>query len=115
MFLLLPFLILTGCSKFDSAKGKSTADTLSDGRWVIDKPAGGLVSGSRDCGDCMADIVLDVKSLDGKKHESVCIDSTNSQFADYTRLKGGDIVSFQIANNPVQQKCGSGAFIILKK
>lgn len=116
ILLLLPF---TGCKQFRSEEGKRVAQSLSDGRWVVEGPAegspGSFVAGSSDCGDCKADIVLWVKSLDGKKSESVCIDSTNSQFADYVKLKGGDTVSFQTANNPVQQKCGSGAFIILKK
>jgi hypothetical protein len=111
--LLLLLLILSGCSQFDSARGKSTAQTLSGGRWVIHESEG---FSSSDCGDCMADIVVRVKSLDGKKYESMCIDTTNPQFADYANLKNGDLVSFQIANNPpVQEKCGSGAFVILKK
>lgn len=113
LFLLLFVLPFTGCSQFNSAKGKSTAQTLSSGRWIVEGPDRG--ASSSDCGDCHADIVLWLKAFDSKKEQSVCIDSTNAQFADFAKLKGGDEVSFEVANNPVQQKCGGGAFIILKK
>lgn len=119
VLLLLSFLalVLVGCNKFFSEEGKSAAQTLTaEGKWVVDAPkGGGITSGSRDCGDCLADIVLSLKSTSSNKQVSMCIDSSNSQFAEYAKLKGGDVVSFVEANNPTQKECGSGAFVILKK
>jgi hypothetical protein len=112
-FVILLMINLAACNKFDSDEGKASASKLSNGKWVVDESPGLT---SNDCGDCMADIVLRLKSQDGKDYANICIDTSNPQFADYAKLKNGEIVSFDIARNgPIQKTCGSGAFVILRK
>jgi hypothetical protein len=112
-------LLLIGCfacgsSLFDPVAGKEKAKSLTaEGKWIIPERNG---LGSNQSSECLGDIIrIDLRSISGNKTDYIWIDKSNSQFGDYQKLKSGDVVSFQTTDQPVQEKCSSGAFVVLKK
>ena len=102
--------LMAACGLAYSA-GKATAEKLTnEKRWVVQQ--GGATAALF---DCEPDRLVFLESPSGARSEILAIDASNPQFADYTKLKAGDVVSFERTANPVQQACPSGAFVILKK